>query len=130
MLIARFSTLMLQGQRPTIYGNGLQTRDFTHVTNVIHANVLALETQDKLSGHVVNIGTGVSISLLHLVNELNRLLGSHLEPIHEAPRAGDVMHSLAALTQAQGVLNYRPIVSFEEGLAQTLDWARYMTVAA
>jgi UDP-glucose 4-epimerase len=123
-VIARFISLMSQGERPTIFGDGSQTRDFTYVANVVHANMLALTTHDKLNGCCVNIGTGLRISLNDLVNELNALLGTKLEANYEAPRAGDVMHSVASIAQAQGVLNYKPIVDFREGLAQTLESVR------
>ena len=119
-VIARFSTLMQRGERPTIFGDGQQTRDFTYVANVVHANILALTTGDRLNGCCVNIGTGTRISLLDLVQALNEILGTQLEPRFEAPRAGDVQHSVASLAQAQGVLGYRPIVEFKEGLAITL----------
>ena len=119
-VIARFISLMSQGQRPTIFGDGSQTRDFTYVDNVVHANILALTTQDKLAGCSVNIGTGMRISLNDLVRELNNVFGTHLEPNYEPPRAGDVMHSVASIAQAQGVLGYKPIVDFGEGLARTV----------
>lgn len=119
-VIARFTTLMMQGKRPVIFGDGSQTRDFVYVANVVHANMLALTTPDKLNGCCVNIGTGVRTSLNDLVRELNTVLGTNLEPIYEAPRTGDVMHSVASIAMAQGVLNYKPIVEFGEGLAHTI----------
>jgi UDP-glucose 4-epimerase len=119
-VIARFMSLMTQGIRPTIFGDGSQTRDFTYVANAVHANVLALTTRDRLPGCAVNIGTGERISLNQLVAELNRLLHTDLQPLYENPRAGDVQHSVASIAKAQGVLNYKPVVEFAEGLALTL----------
>ncbi|HYG78534.1 MAG TPA: SDR family oxidoreductase [Planctomycetota bacterium] len=123
-VIARFTTLMMQGQTPVIFGDGTQTRDFTYVANVVHANMLALTTHDKLNGCAVNIGTGLRISLNQLVAELNKILGTNLQPRYEAPRTGDVMHSVASLAMAQGVLGYKPVVDFSEGLARTVQSAR------
>jgi len=128
-VIARFSKLMMQGERPTIFGDGSQTRDFTYVENVVHANLLALESSDELRGCALNIGTGVRISLNQLVEELNRLLGTRLKPIYEASRAGDVMHSVASIALAQGVLGYKPVVDFALGLERTLA-AERVPVAA
>lgn len=120
-VIARFITQMKRGIRPTIFGDGSQTRDFTYVANVVHANVLALETADRLPGCAVNIGTGQRISLNELVAELNALLDTNLKPIYEPARVGDCMHSVASIAQAQGVLGYKPLVDFREGLALTLQ---------
>jgi UDP-glucose 4-epimerase len=119
-VIARFISQMTQGVRPTIFGDGSQTRDFTYVANAVHANILALTTKDKLPGCAVNVGTGERISLNQLVQELNRLLGTDLQPLYENPRVGDVPHSVASIAKAQGVLNYKPVVEFSEGLALTL----------
>lgn len=122
-VIARFTTLMGQGERPTIFGDGTQTRDFTYVANAVHANVLALTTLDRLPGCAVNVGTGVRISLNRLVEELNNLLGTTLAPEYKPGRAGDVMHSVASIAMAQGVLGYKPVVDFTRGLAETLKAA-------
>jgi UDP-glucose 4-epimerase len=119
-VIARFISLMSQGIRPTIFGDGSQSRDFTYVANAVHANVLALTSSDRLPGCAVNIGTGARISLNLLVRELNQLLGAALEPIYDSPRAGDVQHSLASIAKAQAVLGYKPVVEFDTGLALTL----------
>jgi len=125
-VIARFSTLMSQGKAPVIYGDGSQTRDFTYVANVVHANMLALTSKDKFNGCAVNIGTGLRISLNDLVSELNVILGTDLQPIYESPRAGDVMHSVASLAMAQGVLGYKPVVTFGDGLALTIQSTRVL----
>jgi UDP-glucose 4-epimerase len=119
-VIARFTTDMIQGQRPTIFGDGQQTRDFTYVANAVHANLLALTTRDRLNGCCVNIGTGTRTSLNQLVEALNELLGTHVEPLYENARTGDVKHSVASIAMAQAVLGYQPVVEFKEGLALTL----------
>jgi UDP-glucose 4-epimerase len=108
---------MKAGKPPTIYGDGNQTRDFCHVQNVVHANLLALEAP-TLSGEVVNIGTGRRVSINALVNEVNKLLNTNIKPTHEPPRQGDVRDSLADISLAKKVLNYEPQLHFAEGLAQ------------
>lgn len=119
-VIARFTTDMILGTRPTIFGDGQQTRDFTYVANAVHANLLALTTRDRLNGCCVNIGTGTRTSLNQLVAALNEVLGTHLEPLYQNARAGDVKHSVASTAMAQAVLGYKPVVEFKEGLALTL----------
>jgi UDP-glucose 4-epimerase len=110
-------SLMKSGKSPTVYGDGEQTRDFCHVYNVVHANLLALEAP-TLKGDVVNIGTGKRVSVNYLVEQVNKLLGSKIVPVHEAPRAGDVRDSLADISLAKEVLGYEVQLEFEEGLAQ------------
>jgi UDP-glucose 4-epimerase len=110
-------SLMKSGKPPIVYGDGEQTRDFCHVYNVVHANMLALEAP-TLRGEVVNIGTGKRVSVNYLVSQVNKLLGTSIVPTHEPPRAGDVRDSLADITLAKEVLRYEPQLQFEEGLAQ------------
>jgi UDP-glucose 4-epimerase len=106
-----------------IHGDGLQSRDFTYVDNVVHANLLALRAPG-LAGQAVNVATGRRITL----RELLRVLGDELErpvsPQRAAVRPGDVRHSLADLRLAAELLGYRPIVGFEEGLRRTVQWYR------
>ena len=120
-VISLFIRFMSQGQRPSIYGDGQQTRDFTYVANVVAANLAALRCPEPLLGHVFNVGTGQRISLLDLIAALNKILGTDLEPIFLEPRAGDVRDSLASLERIQKVLDYKPIVSFDEGLRRTVE---------
>lgn len=120
-VIPRFISRMRGGQPPIIYGDGSQTRDFTYVANVVHANLLAC-TAPQAAGTVMNVACGQSTSLLELVRELNRLLGTHLTPHHDAPRAGDVQHSLADVRRAREVLGYSPVCTFAEGLARTVAY--------
>ncbi len=122
-VIPAFIAATLAGRRPTIYGDGLQTRDFTYVKNVVLANLLACET-DAADGEAVNVACGERISLLDLVREINRLLGTNIEPIFEAERAGDVKHSLADISKAERLLGYHPEVDFAEGLDLTISYMR------
>lgn len=114
-VIPKFIHLMSAGKRPVIYGDGSQSRDFTHVTNVVAANLLAC-TAEGIGGEVFNIACGRSYTLLHLVNSLNRILGTTIEPLFEDERPGDVKHSLADISRAKEKLGFRVITRFEEGL--------------
>jgi UDP-glucose 4-epimerase len=120
-VVSLFIRFMSQGQRPTIYGDGRQTRDFTYVANAVAANLAALRHPEPLGGQVLNVGTGERISLLDLVEALNRILGTKLEPIFHEPRAGDVRDSLASLDRIAQALGYWPIVPFEDGLRRTVE---------
>ncbi len=120
-VISLFIQFMSQGRRPTIHGDGGQTRDFTYVANAVAANLAAMRHPEPLKGQVLNVGTGHRISLLDLVAALNRILGTNLEPVFQAPRSGDVRDSLASLERIGQVLGYKPAVSFEEGLRRTVE---------
>jgi len=124
-VMARFILQMMRGERPTIFGDGEQGRDFTHVENVVRANLLAIEAPaTSAAGKVFNIACGQR----HTLNETNRLLATLLEfahpPIYGPPREGDVRDSLADITAAAEALGYVPQVSFEEGLRLTVAWYR------
>jgi UDP-glucose 4-epimerase len=119
-VISLFAKAMSQGKRPVILGDGLQSRDFTFVTNVVAANLAALRAERPLNGVVLNVGTGRRVTLLELVQAINEVLGTRLEPEFQPPRPGDVRHSQASLKRVQEVLGYRPSVDFEEGLRRTL----------
>lgn len=120
-VIPLFITRMIDGQAATIYGDGLQSRDFCFVENVVHANLLAAEAP-KANGETINIATGKRVNLLELVQQINAYLGTHIEPIHVEGRSGDVKHSRADITKAQALLDYEPLVDFESGLKQTIAW--------
>jgi UDP-N-acetylglucosamine/UDP-N-acetyl-alpha-D-glucosaminouronate 4-epimerase len=119
-VVPRFISAMREGRPPTIFGTGRQSRDFTHIDNVVAANIAAMDAPDAW-GQVFNIGCGTDHSLNDLVATLNRLLGSEIEPVHTAPRSGDVERSRADIALAEQVLGYVPYVDFEEGLRRTLD---------
>jgi len=123
-VIAAFALRMLRGERPIIYGDGTQSRDFTFIENVVHANLLAAEAPE-VQGEVVNIGCGEAIDLNQMVGIFNKILGTALEPIYEPPRPGDVKHSLADVSAAKKLLGYKPKVRFADGLRQTLEWYRW-----
>jgi nucleoside-diphosphate-sugar epimerase len=123
--IPRFVTAALQGQSPTIYGDGRQSRDFCFVDNIVDANLRACSAPAAaVSGQVVNIGCGRAVSLLEVVAELSRLLGRPIAPQHEPARDGEVRHSWADIAAAERLLGYRPQVDFGQGLEKTLAWYR------
>jgi UDP-glucose 4-epimerase len=122
-VIALFADAMAAGRAPTVFGDGLQTRDFTHVADVVQALTLAAEAPAAF-GEVYNVGAGRSVSLLDLVAALNRILGTQIIAQHAPPRVGDVRHSRADISRARRELGYEPRVPFEDGLAETLRWLR------
>jgi UDP-glucose 4-epimerase len=119
-VISKFVRVMSEGRRPTIYGDGSQTRDFTYVANVVAANLAAMRSERPLAGTVLNVGTGQRISLLDLIAAINAVLGTKLEPEFQPSREGDVHDSLASLERIQQTLGYRPAVAFEDGLKRTI----------
>jgi UDP-glucose 4-epimerase len=119
-VISLFARLMASGQRPVLYGDGSQTRDFTYVANVVQANLKALGSPNPLNGEAFNVGTGTRISLLDLIASINQILGTKLEPEFRATRPGDVRDSQASLDRIKAALGYEPTVDFEEGLRLTL----------
>lgn len=120
-VIARFCTNALHGKPCLIYGDGLQSRDFVSVTDVVQANLLAA-TAPEANGQAFNIACGVQTNLLTIVDLLRALNNRSIEIVYKAPRSGDVRHSLADLTKSQTLLGYSPRVSFAEGLRQTFAW--------
>ncbi len=120
-VISLFAKLMRAGKRPTILGDGLQSRDFTYVANVVHANLLAMRSEEPLGGVALNVGTGRRITLLDLVDSMNVALGTQIAPEFGPPRDGDVRHSQASLDLIESTLGYGPLVEFEEGLKLTLN---------
>lgn len=122
-VIPKFITLMLDGKPPIVEGDGLQSRDFTYVANVAHGNLLACHTPG-IAGEVFNIALGGSITLLEMINQLNELLGESINPKFTDPRPGDIRHSRADIEKARRMLNFEPVVTFNDGLARTLEWYR------
>ena len=119
-VIPRFISAMREGRPPTVHGTGRQSRDFTHIDDVVAANMLAMDAPDAW-GQVLNIACGRDHSLNELVATLNRLLGSEIEPVHSARRPGDVERSWADIARAEKILGYVPAVDLEEGLRRTLE---------
>jgi UDP-glucose 4-epimerase len=120
-VIPAFVTHMVRGERPVIFGDGEQSRDFCFIENVVNANLLGFEAE-KVSGEVVNIACGDRITLNEIVRLINTHLGTAIEPEYQPPRVGDVRHSLADVSAAQRVLGYQPKVMFAEGLERSIEW--------
>ncbi len=120
-VIPMFITAFLDSQRPTIHGDGEQSRDFTYIENVLEATMLAADVDD-VAGEVFNIACGDRISLNALIAELRELTGKAIEPAYIDPRPGDVRHSLADISNARRALGYEPAVSVREGLQRILPW--------
>ena len=119
-VIPKFIRMMLASERPTINGDGTASRDFTHVENVVQAN-LAAATAPEAGGRVINVAMNGSHTINGLVQTLNDLMSTRLEPVYGEPRPGDVPESMADISLAQRILGYQPTVSFEEGLRRTIE---------
>ncbi len=123
--IPKFVSALMQGLRPTIYGDGTQSRDFCYIENVCHANWLALNApSEQCNGQPMNIACNRQISLNAIIEKLNALMGTDLPPMYTAERAGDVKHSLADVSRAKAMIGYEPQVFFEEGLERAIGWYR------
>jgi nucleoside-diphosphate-sugar epimerase len=122
-VLALFIPAVLQERRPTIHGDGLQSRDFTYVQNVVEANLLSC-TVPGVGGQVFNIARGDRITVNAMLQLINKITGKDVSPIYSEPRAGDIKHSQADITRAREHLGYEARVSFEEGLRRTIDWYR------
>jgi len=124
-VIAKFCNAFLAKERPRVFGDGRQTRDFVYVDNVVAANLAAAgQPAERVAGRVFNVATGTSITLLDLITELQRLTGQTLEPRFEAGRTGDVRFSRADISAARTGLGYEPRVPWQTGLERTLDFYR------
>jgi nucleoside-diphosphate-sugar epimerase len=124
-VLARFITLMLRGEQPTIFGDGEQSRDFTYIDNVVEGNLLACQAPAiKVAGQVFNLATGCRITLNETFKALQSLTSYSGKPKYEAERGGDIKHSLADIAKTQSALGYSPKVDFEEGLRRTVEWYR------
>jgi nucleoside-diphosphate-sugar epimerase len=121
--IPAFVTKILKNESPTVYGDGEQSRDFTYVDNVVHANLLAARAK-KTNGEIINIACGQRITVNEIINLINQFVGKAVRPAYEPTRAGDVKHSLASIEQAKKVIGYEPVVSFQEGLQRAIEWYR------
>jgi len=127
-VISLFISALCGDRRPTIYGDGEQTRDFTYVANVVDGVLRACHAPGA-SGEIINVATGGRISLKQLFETVKRKVGSQLEPIYSEPRAGDVRDSQADIGKAERLLGYTPSVSFDDGLGRTVAWYREAMVA-
>jgi len=122
-VLALFIPAVLQSKRPTIYGDGLQSRDFTYVQNVVEANLLAC-TVPGVAGQVFNVACGDRITVNSMLQQINKITGKDIAPIYSEPRPSDIKHSQADITRAKEHLGYQPKISFEEGLRNTIEWYR------
>src|SRR3954467_14678845 len=130
--IPRFTTRLLAGQRPIVFGDGQQTRDFVHVSDVVRANLLAASSQTA-PGEIVNVASGKSSSLVELIATLKQVIGpsaQQLEIEHQAPRAGDLRESSADISRARALLGYEPRVPLAQGLAGVVEFFRSVSAQA
>lgn len=123
-VVPRFITAVLTGTAPTVYGDGLQTRDFTYIDNVVRVNLLACKAPKEACGRVFNVACGERVSLLDILEIIYGLAGRRVAPKFETARPGDVRDSLADISLAKDLLGYDPTVSFPEGLSRTFDYFR------
>jgi nucleoside-diphosphate-sugar epimerase len=117
-VIPLFITKVLKGERPTIYGDGGQSRDFIYVGDVVRANLMAAETP-AAAGEAINIAGGLGTTVNGLLAAVNEVLGTRLEARYAPPRPGDILHSTADVTKARRLMGFAPVLSFREGLART-----------
>jgi nucleoside-diphosphate-sugar epimerase len=124
-VLAKFITLMLRGEPPTIYGDGEQSRDFTYIDNAVEANLLACSAPaSQAAGQTFNVATGRRVDLNETFKLLQGLTSYKGQPNYGPERSGDIKHSLADISKAEAGLGYKPKVYFEEGLARTVEWYR------
>jgi UDP-glucose 4-epimerase len=120
-VLALFIPAVLKDRQPTIYGDGLQSRDFTYVQNVVEGNLLAC-TAPGVAGQVFNIACGDRITVNSMLQQINKITEKDIRPVYAEPRAGDIKHSQADVSRAKEFLGYEPKVTFEEGLRHTIEW--------
>ena len=120
-VIPRFIDALLEGRSPIVFGDGEQSRDFTYIDNVVHANLLAMYVEHT-HGEVVNIASGKMTSLKQLLNILQYIMGSKVSPVYQEPRKGDVRHSLADISEGKQILNYDPKIEIEVELIKTIEY--------
>ncbi|MBM4349517.1 MAG: SDR family oxidoreductase [Deltaproteobacteria bacterium] len=124
-VIPRFIDALISGRAPVIFGDGEQSRDFTYIDNVVHANLLAMNAE-RIQGEAVNVACGRRVSLNQLLKILQDIIGSHIPPLYEEPRKGEPRHSLADIKKGKAILNYDPRVGIEEGLRRTVEFFKNM----
>lgn len=130
-VVAAFAKALFAGEAPTIYGDGSQSRDFTFVSNAVLATLLAGAAPNRLTGQVMNIGTGRRVTVAELATVMARQAGvPHVHPTLRASRPGDVLHSLADISLAKELIGYEPVASLEEGLAETMEWYKRIFAGA
>ena len=121
--IPAFVTSILKDQSPTIYGDGEQSRDFTYIDNVVSANLLAARAK-KTSGEAVNIACGSAVTVNEIIGMINSMVGKDVKAVYAPSRAGDVKHSLADISLAKETIGFEPVIHFEAGLENAIEWYR------
>jgi nucleoside-diphosphate-sugar epimerase len=119
-----FITQMMRGNRPQIYGDGEQSRDFTYIANIVEANLRAVEAPESAGGEIFNIACGERTTVNTLAREIADLLGVSIVPFYTDPRPGDIIHSFADIDKARKELGFDPLVGFKQGLKKTVAWYR------
>jgi nucleoside-diphosphate-sugar epimerase len=123
-VITSFMSRLLKGEPPVIYGDGMQTRDFVHVDDVVSANLLALESKNSV-GEVFNIASGSAVSVFELAEILQKIMNAEgLRPIYAEPRCGDIKHCLADISKAERLLGFCPKIKLDDGLLRLVKWYR------
>jgi len=123
-VLAIFSARLFNGQPPVIYEDGRQSRDYIHVSDIVQANLLAMDN-DKADYQVFNVGTGQPLTVLDVANALCQALGSNTEPqITNCFRTGDIRHCYADISKIQKTLGFVPRIGFKEGIADLISWVR------
>jgi len=121
--IPAFVTAILKDKPPTVFGDGLQSRDFTYVDNVVEANLLAARAKHT-AGDVINIACGQAVTVNETIEVINAAVGKNIKPIYTDPRPGDVKHSLADIKAAENLIGFKPKVQFKQGLQLAINWYR------
>lgn len=127
VVIPKFIDCVLNDKQPPIFGNGKQSRDFTYVKNVVEANLRAASVEEA-AGHVFNVANGADTTVLGLVDKINAILGKNIEPQFLPIRAGDVFRTLADVTKLETILGFKDRISFDQGLAETVEYFQKSTV--
>jgi len=123
-VIAKFATALLTGQTPTIFGDGFHSRDFTFVSNNVRANLLACTAPASAAGQTTNVACGDRITLRQLLDSIQEILGTGVQPEYGPEREGDVRDSQADINKARELIGYEPAVGFIDGLRTTMEWYR------
>jgi len=119
--IPAFVTAILKDERPTVFGDGEQSRDFSYVENVVEANLLAAGAKET-HGEIVNIACGAAVTVNEVIGMINEIVGKEIKPIYTDSRPGDVKHSLADISLAEKIIGYKPVVPFKQGLEKAITW--------
>lgn len=119
--IPKFIKAIVNNQSPIIFGDGKQTRDFTYIQNVVNATLLGCKEKNA-AGEVINVGYGKEVSVLELVETINKVLNKNIKPKFTDPRPGDIRHSYADITKAKKILDYYPKINYKQGLKRTIKW--------